>query len=89
MLIGIANLQKSKDKETRPPTRQSALMKNINRQPGTQGGKDEEVKAGALSNRGALKQPATGKSTFTKHRNTNSIAGASGVAAVNKSMDVK
>lgn len=47
MLIGIADLQKSKDKETRPPTRQSALMKNINRQPGTQGGKDEEAKAGA------------------------------------------
>jgi hypothetical protein len=31
MLIGIADLQKTKDKDTRPPTRQSALMKNIAR----------------------------------------------------------
>ena len=88
MLIGIADLQKTKDKDTRPPTRQSALMKNIARQPGTHG-KDEEVKTGPLSNRTAAKQPATGKSTFAKHRNTNSIIGASGISAVNKSMDVK
>ena len=89
MLIGIADLQKSKDKETRPPTRQSALMKNINRQPGTHGDKDEEAKAGPLSNRGALKQSANGKSTFARHRNTNSIAGASGIAGVNKSLEHK
>lgn len=63
-------------------------MKNLARQPGTHD-KDEEVKAGPLSNRAALKQPANGKSTFGKHRNTNSIQGASGIAAVNKSMDIK
>jgi hypothetical protein len=44
-----------------------------------------------LSNRGAVKQPATagGKSTFAKHRNTNSIAGAAALGAVNKSMELK
>ena len=63
-------------------------MKNINRQPGAQG-KDEEAKGGAsLSNRG-LKVPASGKSTFAKHRNTNSISGAAGLSGVNKSMDGK
>ena len=93
MLIGIADLQKTKDKDTRPPTRQSALMKNIARQPGAHG-KEEEVKTGPLCNRGAAKQPATagGKSTFARHRNTNSITGAAalgGVSSVNKSMDLK
>jgi len=62
-------------------------MKNINRQPGTKD-KDEEVKTGPLSNRG-LKVPVVGgKSTFAKHRNTNSISGAGGIG-VNKSMEVK
>ena len=62
-------------------------MKNMIRQPGTQG-KDEEAKGASLSNRG-LKVPASGKSTFAKHRNTNSITGAAAISGVNKSMEVK
>jgi hypothetical protein len=62
-------------------------MKNINRQPGAKD-KDEEVKTGPLSNRGLKVTAAGGKSTFAKHRNTNSISGA-GAIGVNKSMEVR
>ena len=53
-------------------------MKNINRQPGAKD-KEEEVKTGPLSNRGLKVTAAGGKSTFAKHRNTNSISGAGAI----------